>query len=311
MPLSGRTSLPPPVVRSPTSSSAHDVHEVLHRHDEQPARGVEARARPVRAAARERIEHRAAQARRREQAVVAQPGERSRHAARCSGVGARGRPRSRRCGTSGGGALGTGCVGHARSPGTSLAGTGRSSTGNSGAPVARSSTNTKPCLVACTTASTGRAVALEGHEHGRRGEVVVPEIVVDGLEVPDAPSARGVERDHRIAEQIRARAVAAVEVGARRGDGQEQPAAREVGGDRRPHVRGARESGVAFPGLATDLALVRNRVERPAQRARAHVERAHVAGRRVGAQRVGDRRAHAITSPTTVPGEVTLYSRGS
>jgi hypothetical protein len=40
-----------------------------------------------------------------------------------------------------------GCVGHASSPGTSLGGAGRSSTGTSGAPVVRSRTNTRPILV--------------------------------------------------------------------------------------------------------------------------------------------------------------------
>ena len=40
-----------------------------------------------------------------------------------------------------------GCVGHASSPGTSLGGAGRSSTGSSGAPVTRSRTNTRPILV--------------------------------------------------------------------------------------------------------------------------------------------------------------------
>ena len=46
-----------------------------------------------------------------------------------------------------------GCVGQACSPGTSLFGTGRSSMGHTGSPVTRSNTNTKPCLVACATAS--------------------------------------------------------------------------------------------------------------------------------------------------------------
>ena len=55
------------------------------------------------------------------------------------------------CGTSGGFVV-NGCVGAASSPGISLFGTGRSSTGINGLPVARSSTNRFPIFVDCSTA---------------------------------------------------------------------------------------------------------------------------------------------------------------
>ena len=48
--------------------------------------------------------------------------------------------------------VGNGCVGELCSPGTSVWGTARSSTGKSGAPVRRFSTNTWPILVLMTTA---------------------------------------------------------------------------------------------------------------------------------------------------------------
>jgi hypothetical protein len=54
--------------------------------------------------------------------------------------------------SNGGGFVGNGCVGDARSPGTSDGGTGRSSIGQIGRPVARSNVNTSPCLVTCATA---------------------------------------------------------------------------------------------------------------------------------------------------------------
>ena len=50
--------------------------------------------------------------------------------------------------------VGNGCVGAARSPGTSDGGTGRSSIGQTGSPVTRSNVYTKPCLVICATALT-------------------------------------------------------------------------------------------------------------------------------------------------------------
>ncbi|PYV86415.1 MAG: hypothetical protein DMG05_19760 [Acidobacteria bacterium] len=48
---------------------------------------------------------------------------------------------------SGGGLMGKGWVGQVASPGTLLCGTGRSSTGNKGSPVRRSSTNMNPIFV--------------------------------------------------------------------------------------------------------------------------------------------------------------------
>ncbi|PYP12551.1 MAG: hypothetical protein DMD56_03650 [Gemmatimonadetes bacterium] len=47
-----------------------------------------------------------------------------------------------------------GWVRDASSPGMSLDGTGRSSTGKIGRPVSRSSTNSMPVFVACNTAGT-------------------------------------------------------------------------------------------------------------------------------------------------------------
>jgi hypothetical protein len=47
----------------------------------------------------------------------------------------------------GAGFVGNGCVGDVFSPGTVDCGTGRSTIGQIGSPVSRSSTKTKPCLV--------------------------------------------------------------------------------------------------------------------------------------------------------------------
>ena len=54
------------------------------------------------------------------------------------------------------GKLGIGCVGEARSPGTSLAGTGRSVMGQIGLPVTRSNTYSHAVLDGTTTTSRGR-----------------------------------------------------------------------------------------------------------------------------------------------------------
>ncbi len=59
-----------------------------------------------------------------------------------------------RCGVSAGSEE-KGCVGHACSPGTWLAGTGLSLIGTSGCPPVRSNTYNMPVLVAWITAGTG------------------------------------------------------------------------------------------------------------------------------------------------------------
>ena len=58
----------------------------------------------------------------------------------------------------------SGCVGEVTSPGMSLLGTARSSTGNSGAPVSRSSTNNCAVLVPCSTAArpSGNVISAGG-----------------------------------------------------------------------------------------------------------------------------------------------------
>ena len=74
----------------------------------------------------------------------------SRHHARSSGVAPQASSAPSRSGISE--MPENGCVGEASSPGTSLAGTARSSMGMSGAPVSRLSTKIRPIFVAIATA---------------------------------------------------------------------------------------------------------------------------------------------------------------
>ena len=73
-------------------------------------------------------------------------------AALASGVGPQASCAEYCSGTSGGVTVVNGCVGDAISPGTLLGGTGRSSTGNTGVPVVRSSTYSIPDLPVWITA---------------------------------------------------------------------------------------------------------------------------------------------------------------
>ena len=73
------------------------------------------------------------------------------------------------CRSNGGGLVGNGCVADVFSPGTFDCGTRRSSMGHTGLPVARSSTNTKPCLVTCDTALIRRPPTVMSVRIGAAG----------------------------------------------------------------------------------------------------------------------------------------------
>ena len=74
--------------------------------------------------------------------------------------------------------------------------------GKSGSPVSRSNTNTCPDLVAWATASILPPVPLHREQHRGLGQVAVPEVVVDGLEVPDPLAGGGLQRDDAVSEEV-------------------------------------------------------------------------------------------------------------
>ena len=106
------------------------------------------------------------------------------------------------------GLSGIGCVSQADSPCKSEAGAGRSSTGNSGSPVSRLNTNTCPDLVTWATASIFLAAPAHGHEIRRRGQIAVPQVVMNKLKVPHPPAGGGVERQQAIGVEVLSDAIA-------------------------------------------------------------------------------------------------------
>ena len=100
------------------------------------------------------------------------------------------------------------------------------------------------------------------------------------LEVPHALAGLRVERHQRLGEQVGAGPMAAVEVVGRRAERQVDVAELFVGRHVRPHV-GAAGVGprIVAPRLVAELALLRNRMNRPQPLAGAHVEAADVAAR--------------------------------
>ena len=94
------------------------------------------------------------------------------------------------------GMLGNGCVGHACSPGiVALGDRAAPRSARSALPVTRSKTYRNPVLPACATTSMLLAVPLDRDELGRGVVVVVPEIVVHHLEMPEPLAGSRVERE--------------------------------------------------------------------------------------------------------------------
>ena len=126
----------------------------------------------------------------------------------------------------------------------------------------------------------GLAVDHDVHDVRRRADVVVPDAVVDGLEVPDAFAGFDVQADDALREQVVANTVAAVVVVGRRGQGDVDVAEFLVGREHRPGVGVALPPpGLVAPGFRERLAFLRDRVEAPLQLAGAHVVGAYVARR--------------------------------
>ena len=131
------------------------------------------------------------------------------------------------------------------------------------------------------------AVARHGHERGRGGKVPIPQVVADGLEMPESLARAGIECEQGVGEQVVTDAVRAVEVrrgGARRG---EDDPALLIHGDARPCVGASRDlPRVRRPRVVAVFAGARDRMEYPAELAALHVVGADVARR--GGQRLAD-----------------------
>ena len=96
--------------------------------------------------------------------------------------------------------------------------------------------------------------------------VVIPDIVMNHLEMPEALAGAGIERKQAIAEQIGALSVGAVEVVFGTADGNVDDAALLIDGEFAPGVCAAdRFPGIFRPGVVSEFAGMRNGVEDPDQ----------------------------------------------
>ena len=101
------------------------------------------------------------------------------------------------------------------------------------------------------------AIAPEGHERRRRCVVVVPQIVVHRLEVPDELAGGCPERHDRVRVVVPAEPRAAVVVGARGAGRDDHEIARGVSSDHGPGVGASGAMGpVAFPALPRGIGRI-------------------------------------------------------
>ena len=123
------------------------------------------------------------------------------------------------------------------------------------------------------------AVAVDGDQGRRGGEVAIPDVMLDGLEVPQALPGARVEGDEGIGEEVVAEAVGSVEVGGGRTGGNEHDAALGVDRHARPVVGGTGIGpAILGPSLIAELAGVGDGVEGPVEFASADVIGADIAG---------------------------------
>ena len=122
---------------------------------------------------------------------------------------------------------------------------------------------------------------LHGDQLRSGGRIGVPEIVVNGLEMPEPLSGAGIERQHAIRVEVVAGTVAAVEfvLGGRGVHVSDAPS--RVDRDLAPHIDAAHVLvGALGPGIVACFAGPRDGVKDPHQLTGYGVKGADIAGRR-------------------------------
>src|SRR5205823_14269158 len=111
------------------------------------------------------------------------------------------------------------------------------------------------------------------HENWRWGQIVIPQIVMNELEVPLVLSGVRIDRNDRVTEEIGAGPIAAVVVSRGRAEGHIEDAACFIGGHvPAPNIRaGPVLPAIVEPGLVTGFAGLRYRLKLPQSRAGARV----------------------------------------
>ncbi len=137
----------------------------------------------------------------------------------------------------------------------------------------------QPGLVDDEERGNRRAAPLQVDDERSRLHVVIPDIVVHELEMPDIPAGVRIDRDHRRREQVVAGTVDADAIVVRSPKRHVENAARRVKRHVAPYVDAGPVLGaLPAPCVVPEFARTRHGVERPHQLARRRVPRACVAG---------------------------------
>src|SRR5689334_20998901 len=96
-------------------------------------------------------------------------------------------------------------------------------------------------------------------EHGRRGQIVVPDVVVQSLEMPHTLSSGSVETDETVREEIVAVTVTAIEIAGRCFERQIHVAALCICGESGPHASVAGVApAIVLPCLVPEFGRLRD-----------------------------------------------------
>ena len=135
---------------------------------------------------------------------------------------------------------------------------------------------------------------------GRSRVVVIPDIVMNHLEMPQTFSGPGVQRQQTIAEEVRPAAVRAVEVILRACSWRVNNTPLLIDGKLAPHIRSADAfPGVLRPSVITEFTRTGNRMKGPDQFARPYIKGANIArGRSVSLVRCGTENQKILKYPS-------------
>src|SRR6202041_1066051 len=128
-----------------------------------------------------------------------------------------------------------------------------------------------------------RGLTVVLHRHQLRGGiwVVIPNVVMNGLVVPEVFTRAGVQREEAIGIKIVAWPIAAVELVLRGGYREVGDSVLLIDGDLAPDIHAAHVFvGIFRPRVVSEFARTRNRMEHPQKLAADYIEGANISRRR-------------------------------
>ena len=124
------------------------------------------------------------------------------------------------------------------------------------------------------------SIVLDGEQFRRDRKIIIPQIVMDQLKVPQPLASARVQREQRIPEQVVALAIRAIKIVASGTQREVSDAALLVDGHLIPVVNAAhRFPGIRRPRVVSEFTGMRDHMERPHQLAGEDIVGVNVGGR--------------------------------